>query len=465
MTTNTACVSGDRQSGFPAAHSRRAFLKTTAAGLAAPLLLPSGLWAAAPNSRLNHACIGCGGMGVGDQNDFSSHPKIQIVALCDVDENTLNTAAKRFPGARLYRDWRELLAKEGNQIDSVNVTVPDHMHSIIARSAIQRGKHVYCQKPLCHDVAEVRALTEAARRKGVMTQLGTQFAGSYGDRATVQLLRSGAIGKVKHVYISANRPGAVEAYRLPGPRPATGQEPPSSLKWDLWLGTAPVRPFVPDIYHPVKWRCWLDFGTGWSGDIGCHLFDPVWKGLKMTAPLSVVARVQESWAKSPERRADNWPQANHITWTFPGNELTEGKEWLVEWFDGEFFAPEEIRKLYSVQDYPTESAMIVGTEGALLSILGHAPILLPEEKFTKLERPKIPARNHYHHFVDACLGGEKPESNFDQAGPMTETILLGTVAVRMPGQRLEWNPAGLKIPNCRHAERYLRRTYRKGWKV
>src|SRR5439155_20120857 len=181
------------------------------------------------------------------------HKKVQIVALCDVDANNLDKAAKVIPDARLYSDWRELLQKEGDRIDSVNVTVPDHMHFIIAYSAIERGKHVYCQKPLCHDVAEVRALTEASIKKGVHTQLGTQIASTIHDRTAVSWLREGRIGKVNHAYLCSNRPGAVKDHRLEGPRPASGEPPPASLKWDLWLGTAPSRPFAPGIYHPTKW--------------------------------------------------------------------------------------------------------------------------------------------------------------------------------------------------------------------
>jgi predicted dehydrogenase len=446
--------------------TRRHFLRSAAvAGLAAPWVADSGWGAASPNGQLHHACIGLGGMGVGDLQNFKSHPRLQIVALCDVDANTLQGTVKEVPGARLYRDWRELLEQEGDRIDSVNVTVPDHMHCAIAMAAIQRGKHVYCQKPMCHDVAEVRALTEAAVKKKVVTQLGTQMAAGTGDRTTVQLLRSGAIGKVKHAYLCSNRPGAVQDYRLPGPRPAQGQPPPPHLDWDHWIGTAPMRPYAPEIYHPTKWRAWLDFGTGWSGDIGCHVFDAVWKGLKMQPPKSVIAEVQSSWKDSPERRADNWPQGDHITWVFPGNELTESKEFVLEWFDGEYYPPKEIRALYTVEDYPPESAMIVGTEGALLNPLGTSPMLLPEDRFKGFLRPKLEARNHYHHFVDACLGGAMCESYFPQTGPMTEAILLGTVAIRCPGQKLEWDAKRMRFPNFKNAERYLRRSYRKGWEV
>jgi predicted dehydrogenase len=402
-------------------------------------------------------------MGWGDLQNFQQHPKVQVVALCDVDAGFLKKAAEVVPGARVYSDWRELLDKEGDSIDSVNVTVPDHMHFPIALKAIQKGKHVYCQKPMCHDVWEVRKLTEAAARHSVVTQLGTQMASSVGERMAVQFLKAGVIGKVKHVYLCSNRPGAIEDYRLKGPRPFQGQAPPDSLKWDLWLGNAQERPYAPGIYHPVKWRAWLDFGTGWSGDIGCHIFDAVWKGLGLRAPRSVVAEVQPSWKESPERRADNWPQGDHITWVFPGSALTESNELVIEWFDGEFYPPKEIRALYSVDDYPAESAMLVGTEGAMLIALGNVPFLLPEEKFQKVPRPKLPNRNHYHHYADACLGGERNESHFAQTGPMTEAILLGTVAIRLPDQPLEWDPVNLRFPNHPAADKRLRRAYRKGW--
>lgn len=446
--------------------SRRHFLLTAAtAAIAGPLILRPSAKAASPASKLNHACIGVGGMGWGDLQNFKMHPNLQIVALCDVDENNLKRAAEAVPGARTYTDWRELLKVEGNRIDSVNVTVPDHNHFAIAIQAIRNGKHVYCQKPMCHDVAEVRILTNEAVKAGVITQLGTQVASTFGDRTAVQWIREGAIGKVKHAYLCSNRPGAVKKYRLEGPRPAHGQEPPSHLHWDNWIGTAPMRPYAPEIYHPSIWRTWQDFGTGWSGDIGCHIFDAVWKGLDMKPPTSVMAEVQKSWQDSPERRADVWPQGNHITWMFPGNQLTESNVLPLEWFDGEFYPPKEIRALYSAEDYPAESAMLIGTEGALLIPHGGMPKLLPESKFKDYKHPKLEKRNHYHHFVDACLGGEKTESHFAQSGPMTEAIILGTVAIRVPGKVLEWDSARMKFPNYPEAEKYLRRKYRKGWRV
>ncbi len=453
--------------------SRRQFLRTAAtASVAAPFFLSRSSAQAAPktispNGKLSHACIGVGGMGWVDLQNFLQHKRVEVVALCDVDATSLDKAAKAVPGARVYADWRELLEKEGDRIDSVNVAVPDHTHFSAAYSAIQRGKHVYCQKPMCHDVAEVRALTQAAIKRGVMTQLGTQVASSIHERTAVQWLKEGRIGKITHAYLCSNRPGAVEAYRLFGPRPAAGVQPPPSLNWDLWLGSAPTRPYAPEIYHPSKWRAWQDFGTGWSGDIGCHIFDPVWKGLDLKPATTVWAEVQESWKGSPARRADTWPQGDHIIWSFPGNERIEGKELVLEWFDGEYYPSERIRKLYSedLKEYPSESSMLIGTEGSLLIPHGTPPQLLPEEKFSKVERPKLAERNHYHHFVDACLGGEKNESHFAQTGPMAEAILLGTVAIRVSGEKLEWDSSRLRVSNRPEANRLLQRQYRKGWQV
>ena len=420
------------------------------------------------DAKLRHACIGVGGMGGVDLESFKSHPQLEIVAICDVDKSHLEAAAKSVPNARQYTDWRVLLEKEGGQIDSCNVAVPDHMHAIIALAYIRAGKNVYCQKPLAHDVKECRALARAAKKAGVVTQLGTQFAAGMGDRLAVQLLRKGVIGKVTRVILCSNRPGA-EFYRLAGPRPAEGSPVPPELDWDLWIGTAPVRPYAPKIYHPTLWRSWQDFGTGWSGDIGCHIFDAVWKGLGLHAPISVVAEVQDSWVNSPERRADTWPQSNHITWVFPGNELTAAKEFTVEWFDGDKYPPKDVQQIAlsdpHVPDYPAEASMVIGTEGSLLLPHQAMPILLPREKFKSVPQTIEKGPTHYHHFVNACLGGEPTASHFMQTGPMSEAIILGTVAIRVPGQVLEWNSKHLRISNHPEAERLLRRTYRRGWEV
>ena len=443
--------------------SRRKFLQTAAtAAIAAPFILRCSSGNSSPKNILNHACIGVGGMGWSDLQKFKEHPNVKIVAICDVDANNLKIASEAVPDARTYTDWRQLLKREGNKIDSVNVTVPDHNHFVIAYTAIKKGKHVYCQKPMCHDVAEVRLLTEAAVKAGVITQLGTQVAASIGDRTGVQWIKEGAIGKVKHAYLCSNRPSAID-YRLEGPRPPKGQEAPATLNWDLWIGTAPMREYAPEIYHTMKWRAWQDFGTGWSGDIGCHIFDPVWKGLGLKAPVSVIAEVQKSWKESPQRESDNWPQGDHITWMFPGNSFTEKELLPLEWFDGEFYPPREVQDLYSGNEYPAESSMLVGTEGALLIPHGGMPVLLPQSKYENYKAPSLERGNHYQNFVIACLGGPETESHFTQTGPMTEAILLGTVAIRVPDQLLEWDSEKMKFPNYPYANKYLSRVYRKGW--
>ncbi len=445
--------------------SRREFLLASAAAALTPALLRQQAKAGnIADKKLRHACIGVGGMGRHDLQNFLQHPDVEVVAICDVDRSHLEKAAELIPNARRYEDWRVMLKSE--QIDSVNVSIPDHNHFAASYEALRAGLHVYCQKPMCHDVAEVRALTAMANRSGLVTQLGTQWASHTCDRSAVKLLKDRAIGKVKHVYLCSNRPGAIDAYRLVGPRPAQGETVPETLNWDLWLGTAPERPYAPAIYHPAKWRAWQDFGTGWSGDIGCHIFDAVWKGIGLTAPKTVVAEVQESWKEAAGRRGDTWPQSDHITWVFPGTDATEGDELTVEWFDGLMYPPEEVRALYGIEQYPAESALLIGTEGALLiPHSGDAPILLPVSKYAARVVEKVESRNHYHHFADACLGKTRTESHFGQSGPTTEAIILGTVAIRVPDQVLQWDSANLRITNNKAADKLLKRKYRKGWEV
>ena len=400
-------------------------------------------------------------MGGGDLGTFLNQPKAAVVALCDVDADILAAAAKRAPGARTYCDWREMLEHEGDRIDSLNATVPDHMHAAVSLAALAKGKHVFCQKPMAHDVCEARAMTKAAAAAGKVTQLGNQFGSSIGERMAIEMLHNNVIGPVKHVVMMGHRNG-IEWIRPAGPRPAQGSVPPPQLNWNLWLGTAPQRPYAPG-YHPSAWRGWQDFGTGWSGDIGCHLFNVAYQGLELTAPRTVQAQVQESWAKSSARRADTWPQSNHITWTFPGTRYT-APELLVEWYDGEFLPPPEILKLIEIPKFhPRESTFFIGAEGVMYWEYGSGPQLWPQAKFRGIQRPSVPKLDHFRSFVEACLGGPATQCKFSRTGPMSEVVLLGTVAVRAPGQLLQWDAANLKIPNYPDAEKYLRRTYREGW--
>ncbi len=447
--------------------TRRQFLHHLAP-MAGILAAPHILRAANLNGRLQHACIGVGGMmGFNDFQNFKQHPRTDVVAVCDVDARNLERALKEAPNARPYRDWREMLEKEGGRIDSINATVPDHMHAAICYSAMKAGKHVYCQKPMCHDVAEVRALTRIAEEKKLKTQLGNQHSSGTGDRMAVEYVKAGAIGKIKHVYLCSNRASGMD-YRLNQPKPEQAPVPPE-LAWDLWLGTAPARPYAREVYHPGKWRSWLDFGTGWSGDIGCHIFSAPWKALGLKAPLGIQARVNKAWLDSPELRAQLWAQANHVTWTFAGNELTTpGRPLTVEWFDGvepDFHIPEEFRKLYPGAKFPEEAAMFIGEDGALLLPHTGGPQLLPREKFASVARPQVKGENHYHSFANSILDNTPCESPFDISGPMSEAVILGTVAIRTPGIKLEWDARALKITNSDEANARLRRSYRDGWKI
>jgi predicted dehydrogenase len=417
---------------------------------------------AAANSKLQHACIGVGGMmGGGDFASFLRCHGAEVVAICDVDANFLASAAAQAPHARKYADWREMLDREGDRIDSVNVTVPDHMHAAISTAALAKGKHVFSQKPMAHDVCEARAMTLAAAKNGRVTQLGNQFGSGIGERMLIDMLRHNVIGAVEHVVIMAHRPG-IEAYRAVGPRPAKGSAPPRTLNWDLWLGTAPYRDYAAG-YHPSTWRGWQDFGTGWSGDIGCHLFNGAYQGLELTAPKTIKAQAQESWVKSPARRAETWPQSNHITWTFPGTVHT-AKELVLEWYDGEFVPPADILARIDIPNFhPHESTLFIGSEGTMFWPAGGGPELFPREKFLDIKRPTIAKLDHFQSFVDACLGGPDPQCKFAKTGPMTEVVLLGTVAIRVPGETIEWDAENMKITNNVAANKLLGRSYRAGW--
>ena len=447
--------------------TRRRFLHSLAP-LAGALAAPNILRAANVNGRLQHACIGVGGMmGFNDFQNFRQHPRTDVVAICDVDADNLERALKEVPHARIYRDWREMLATEGGKIDSINATVPDHMHAAICFTAMQAGKHTYCQKPMCHDVAEIRTLTRIAADKQLKTQLGSQHASGAGDRLAVAYLKAGVIGKIKHVYLCSNRTSGMD-YRLDKPQPSPVPVP-ARLDWNLWLGTAPERPSAADVYHPSKWRSWLDFGTGWSGDIGCHIFSAPWKALGLKAPISIQARVNKAWLDSPDLRAQLWPRANHITWVFPGNDLTEtGKPLTVEWFDGvepDFYIPDEFRKLYPGERFPEEAALFIGQNGALLLPHTSGPQLLPREKFATIARPEVKGENHYHNFINSILDNTPCESPFDLSGPMSEAVILGTVAARTPGVKLAWDAPALQFTNSNAANSLLRRSYREGWKI
>lgn len=431
---------------------RRQFLKGSAAFAAftfVPRHVLGGPRFVPPSEKLNIACIGVGGMGASDVGQFAGE---NIVALCDVDWRHAAGTFEKFPNARKYRDFRKMLDVEDKNIDAVSVSTPDNTHAVASMAAIKRNKHVYCQKPLCHDVYEVRQLTLAAREHGVMTQMGTQLHATTEMKTMVEIIQSGAIGNVRKVDLWSGKNWGG------GTRPTDTPPVPETLDWDLWLGPAPYRPYHPT-YLPAEWRRWWDFGTGTLGDMGCHIIDPAWWALKLDAPTSIEAQ--------PGPFSDEtYPTRTVITWEFPAR--GDLPPVTVRWFDGENRPPrpaelEEGRKL------PDQGGLYYGDKGTLLLPHGSRPELIPYAKMREfkppepfLPREKEGDRGHYLEWVRACKGGPKPLSNFDYAGPLTEAILLGNIAARA-GRKIEWDSAALKVTNMPEMNQYLSRKYRQGW--
>ena len=416
-----------------------------------------------PNGKIHHAAIGVGGKGWSDVTAFATHPQVVVAALCDVDTAHLRQAAQKFPQARCYQDWQELLAKEGDKIDAVSVSTPDHMHAPISMSAINQGKHVFVQKPMTHDVYEARRLTQAAARAQLATQMGIQGNASLEYRMAVKMIRDGAIGKVKRVYSWSNKPSG--KYRPTGPRPAGKDPVPATLDWDAWLGTSSVRPYKEGVYHPKWWRGWQDFGVGWLGDMGCHIIDTPFQALKLTAPLSIRAEVEPAWWDTHARRGETWPTWQILHYTFKGNDLTTGNTLEFTWSDGDKYPPDAVRAQIDNQEYPTQGSLLIGEAGSLLLPHVDSPQLFPKARFKDYALPKLALRNHYHHWIDACLGNATTAAGFDYSGPLTETVLLGTIALRCAGKELAWDATRMEVTNVPEANQHLRRTYRDGWTV
>lgn len=452
--------------------SRRSFLKTAAAaGLAAPFVTRN-LLSAPPSGVLRHASFGSAGMAWADIQALSSNPFFKLVAVADVDLNRVKAVKEAHPEVHVYQDWRELLDKEANNLDSVNVSTPDHMHAPIALSAMQLGKHVYCQKPLTHSIHETRVLTEYAREKKLVTQMGIQIHSQKVYRQAVALVQSGAIGKVKEVHTWSSKKWGDSG------RPPQRTDPvPEGLNWDLWLGGCEPRPFVTGYYHPSQWRKRLDFGTGTFGDMGCHIFDPVFEALALTAPLSLRS-------EGPAPDAWNWSINANIKYIFPGTRFTEGRTVAVTWYDGDARPPADIMALVKppvtapppAKDGKTskkravpednQGSIIIGTKGVLHVPHIATPKLYPVEQFKDYPLPEVAGSHHWSDWAEACVGGRgKPLAPFDYSGPLTEAVLLGSVAVRFPQTKLEWNSKQLRFDNVKEANAFVRRKYRKGFGV
>jgi predicted dehydrogenase len=433
--------------------SRRSFLKTIGvAAVGAPFL--AGCVTAPPRRQvLRHASFGAGGMAWTDLTELAKCPNIEIVAICDVDLNHTVEARKQFPLAKIYQDWRELLDKEEKNIDSVNVSTPDHMHAAIGVSAMQLGKHLYGQKPLAHDLYEVRRMTQLAAEKKVVTQMGIQVHSSTQYRKAVNVIQAGVIGKVKEVHTWSNKTWGDTSMR-----PDQTDPVPEGFDWNLWLGVCADRPFIGgEYYHPGNWRKRLDFGTGTFGDMGCHIFDPVFNALNLTAPLSV-----RSEGSAPNQW--NWALDSLIKYVFPRTKYTADATLSITWYDGAQKPPAEIAALAGGKRLPEQGSIFIGTNGVM--VLPHVgrPQLYPVEKFHGYVVPEVPDANHWDQFVEACLGHGKTTANFAYAGPLTESVLLGGVASHFPQTTLHWNAREMKF-DLAAATQLVRRSYRSGWSV
>lgn len=433
--------------------SRRNFLRQVGvAGLAAPLFIRH-LRSAPPSKVLRHASFGASGMAGADLEAISRHPSVKLVAVADVDIARAEDLKRKRPDIRIYQDWRQLLEKE-KDLDSVNVSTPDHMHGPIAMSALQLGKHVYCQKPLTHDIFETRRLTQVAREKKLVTQMGIQIHSASEYRLAVRLIQDLAIGKVKEVHTWSNK-----KWGDPTPRPDRTDTIPAGFDWDLWLGVVSERPFLGNgYYHPGNWRKRLDFGTGTFGDMGCHIYDPVFKALALTAPISVRS-------EGPPPNAWNWSVDAVIHYVFPATPYTEGETVKVTWYDGDARPPKDVQALLGSEALPDQGSIFLGTKGNMLLPHIAAPRLLPDAQFENFTMPKVKGEDHWFQFVEACLGNGATSANFDYSGPLTETVLLGGVASHFPKTTMEWDSANLKCKNLAEAAQYVRRAYRKGWDV
>lgn len=413
-----------------------------------------GLLAASPNGKVRHASFGASGMAGADLGEFAKSPHFELVAVSEVDLSRAADVKKRWPNVRVYQDWRELFDKEDGNLDSVNVSTPDHMHAPIGMTALHHNLHVYGQKPLAHEIYEVRRLTEVAREKKRVTQMGIQIHSAIEYRLAVRLVQEGAIGKVKEVHTWSSKKWGDST-----PKPNRNDIVPAGFNWDLWLGVASSRPYIGDgYYHPGNWRKRLDFGTGTFGDMGCHIYDPVFKALALTAPLSVRS-------EGPCPGPDNWATDAVIPYVFPGTAYTEGKTVNVTWYDGDQRPPADIVKLLEGDRLPDQGSIFVGTKGVMLLPHISRPVLYPDATYKDFKLPTEKANDHWVQFLEAVRGNGQTAANWNYSGPLTEAVLLGGVATRFPKTTLEWNAKALKFTNLKEANRFLRRTYRKGWEV
>ena len=436
--------------------SRRSFLRRSTAAAAA-LSFPAVVRCANPNSNLQLVAVGCAGKGLSDIAETGSHPKAKFVAFCDVDTGRFHEADKKFPGTPHYQDWREMFAKLSDTFDAVTVSTPDHWHAPVAMAAMKLRKHVHCQKPLAHTVWEVRQMRRQAEISKVITQMGNQIHSHESYRTGVKLIHDGVIGKITAVHSWQPNPG--NKYSGMSKRPApSGAVVPATLNWDLWIGTAPMRPYEPDLYHPFKWRDWQDFGSGTMGDFGCHILDPVFTALELTAPISVRA-------ENIGLHEETWPASETVSYIFPGTKWTADKTLPITWYDGGRLPDRALTQMPEDAKLAGGGSLFIGEGGTM--ILPHValPTLYPVEKFADFKIEKVAGSSHYHAFVEGAIGSMKTTDGFHYAGPLAEAVQLGNVATRLPGQLLEWDAENLRVKNSEAATKLLTKAYREGWKL
>lgn len=431
---------------------RRRFMQIVIAGTTVSSL-PKRSQAVSPNGKLRTAHVGVGGMGGADLGSISSHASVEVASLCDIDSRNLDQAKSKHPSAQTFRDYREMIAKLGDSIDAVIVSTPDHTHAPAAMTALQSGKPVYCQKPLTHEVYEARQLRNVAEEKKLVTQMGVQVHASYEYRHATRLIQIGVIGKVSKVHAWSSK-----NWGFDGAAPTGSQTPPAEVDWNLWLGTAAERPYVGGIYHPANWRKLVDFGTGTLGDMGVHIFDTPYRALELTAP---------NWVETTCRLPTGFghPEKNVVTYEFPSTQYTtETLTWI--WYDGAYAPPSaEMLGLPAGTAVPDQGSLFVGEEGILLLPHVGQPMVFPGDKLATIRLASLPPLDHYHQFVDACLGKTETSAHFGYAGKLTESLLLGVLANRFPGQRLQWDAENLKVTNIAEANSLIRRSYRQGFEV
>jgi len=428
---------------------RRRFLQQLAVASAAVPLASRALRAQAAG-KVRHASFGASGMAFSDIRSFSSHPAFDLVAVADADLSRTEQVKKLFPNVRVYQDWRELLRKEADNLDSVNVSTPDHMHAPIAMAAMSFGKHVYVQKPLATTVRETRLLAATAREKRLVSQMGIQISSHPTQLATEAMIRTGVVGKIREVHTFCDKTWGDMSPIPPGSDPI-----PESLNWDFWLGVSEKRPFKKDVYHPGNWRKRVGFGTGTLGDMGCHIFSTPIRGVNLYLPTSITSY-------GPGAVHGNWPIDARIKFVFPGTPLTAGSTLDFWWYDGATRPPQAVADAVGGK-VPGSGAVIIGTDGAILLPHIGPPTLHPADTFATRTVPTVPDRNHYHEFLDAVLKGPGTvcSAGFDYASLVTEAVLLGTVAQHFANETLAYDPAAMRVTSHKAPNAYLQRTFRK----